>query len=130
MAFGDKDLDSTYELAIKPLGEKFGYKIFRIDDIQDSGLITDQILSSIAESKIIIAEMTSERPNCYYETGIAQALGKELILTIKKGEKKHFDIAGYRFIEWETPAELKHELEERLDAIMKRQSASAGSIKR
>jgi len=129
MAFDDKELDSTYKLAIKPVGDKFGYTIFRIDDFQDSSLITDQILSSIAESKIIIADMTRERPNCYYETGIAQALGKELILTIKKGERKHFDIAGYRFIEWETAAELKDKLEKRLDAIMKGPSTSSHSIK-
>jgi len=114
MPFGDKELDSNYEVSIKPLQEKFGYKVFRIDDIQDSGLITNQILNSIAESEIIISELTKERPNCYYETGIAQALGKELILIIRKSESKHFDISGYRFIEWETAADLKSQLENRV----------------
>jgi len=130
MKISDKELDSAYELAIKPLGNRFGYKIFRIDDIHDSSVITDQIISSIAESEIIIADLTRERPNCYYETGFAQALGKELVLTIKKGERKHFDLASHRFIEWETAVELKRELEERLEAIMEKRSAVLQRIKR
>lgn len=127
MAFGDKQLDSAYELAIKPLETTFGYKVFRIDNIHDSSMITDQILTSIAESKIIISDLTLERPNCYYETGIAQSLGKEIILTIRKGERKHFDLAGYRFIEWETAADLKRQLEERMTSLLTQLEKGASS---
>src|SRR3972149_9074571 len=82
MKFGSKELDSAYEGVIKPLVEAHALKSIRIDEIQDSGQITDQVLRHIAESKYILADLSGERPNCYYETGFAHALGKQMILTI------------------------------------------------
>jgi hypothetical protein len=119
MALGDKELESTYNLAIKSLEKKVGYEIKRIDDYQDSENINNQIINNIAESEIIISDLTKERPNCYYETGFAHALGKNLILTIKKGEPIHFDLSTYRFIQWETALDLKKELEKRIKTIIK-----------
>ena len=37
---------------------------------------------------VVLADLTGERPNCYFEAGYAHALGKQLILTIRKGEPK------------------------------------------
>lgn len=113
MKFGDKYLDSAYQGVIKPVIEEFGYKSLRIDEIQDSGDITEQVLQAIASSKYVLADLTGERPNCYYETGFAHALGKEMIFLIRKGEQIHFDLAGYRFIQWETEYELRKLLMER-----------------
>jgi len=31
-----------------------------------------------------LADLIGSRPNCYFETGVAVAIGGELILTIKK----------------------------------------------
>ena len=117
MKFGDEVLDSAYEGAYKPIVESYDLKCVRIDEIQDSGLITDQILETIAESKYIIADLTGERPNCYYECGFAHALGKELILCIKKADSIHFDLAGYRFIEWKTEFDLRKRLKQRLKSL-------------
>lgn len=117
MKFGDKHLNSAYEGVIKPAIEEFGFKALRVDEIQDSSKITDQILENIATSQYIIADLSGERPNCYYETGFAHALGKEMILTIRKQDAVHFDLVGYRFIQWETEAELRHSLRERLRSL-------------
>lgn len=117
MKFGSKELDSAYEGVIKPVIEEYGLKAIRIDEIQDSGQITDQVLRHIAESKYVLADLSGERPNCYYETGFAHALGKELILTIKKSDTIHFDLAGYRFIQWETEAELRREFRKRFAGL-------------
>jgi hypothetical protein len=117
MKFEDKYLDSAYEGTIKPLIKKFKYTPLRIDEVQDSGRITNQILEEIARSEIVLADLTGERPNCYYEAGFAHAIGKEMIFTIRKGDSIHFDLAGYRFIEWETEQNLRQELQKRLRAI-------------
>lgn len=117
MKFNDKMLDSAYEGVIKPIIQENGCRAIRVDEIQDSGQITDQILDNIASSKFILSELSGERPNCYYETGFAQALGKELILTIRKSEQLHFDLAGYRVIEWETEAELRRKLKSRFESL-------------
>lgn len=124
MKFGDEVLDSAYEGAYKPIVENHNLKCVRIDEIQDSGLITDQILETIAESKYIIADLTAERPNCYYECGFAHALGKELILCIRKSDSIHFDLAGYRFIEWKTESDLRKKLEQRLKSLEQNEERS------
>lgn len=117
MQFGDEILDSAYEGAYKMVIEKFNLKCIRIDEIQDSGKITDQMLEKIAESKYIIADLTGSKPNCYYECGFAHALGKKMILSIHKDDSVHFDLAGYRFIQWKTEAELRRKLKKRMQTL-------------
>jgi len=116
MKYGDKALDSAYTGVVKPVFKQFNLEAFRID----AGHITDQMLTSIAESTIIYADLSGERPNCYYETGFAHALGKNLILAINTKYERHFDIAGYRFIQWETEQELREQLTSRLKVIVGR----------
>lgn len=120
MKFGDDTLDSAYEGVIKPLAEKRDLNVVRVDEIQDSGQISQQILENIACSRIVIAELSGERPNCYYEAGFAHALGKELIFVINENSEIHFDLAGYRFITWKTEAQLRQKLRARLDSIMEK----------
>lgn len=117
MRFGDEQLDSTYQLVIRQVLLDFGYSPLRIDEVQDSGRITDQILSSILIAKIVVADFTGGRPNCYYEAGFAHALKKPIIFTIKRGEKIHFDLSGYRFIQWKTDMDLRQQLTQRLIAL-------------
>lgn len=121
MKFDNAPLDSAYKEVIRPLGEEFGYRVIRIDDIEDSGKITDQILDTVIESEIMLADLSYQPPNCYYETGFAHAIGREIILTIRKNEPKHFDLAEYRFIEWQTNDELRTKMRSRLKAIAERQ---------
>lgn len=120
MQFKNKLLDSAYEGVIKPIIKQHKYSPLRIDEIQDSGKITDQILEEISASEIVLADLSGERPNCYYEAGFAHAIGKEMIFTIRKGTRIHFDLSTYRFIEWETEDELRKGLKSRFSAITQR----------
>lgn len=117
MKFGDSLLDSAFEGVIKPLAHEFNLKAVRVDEIQDAGKINDQILENIAKSRLVISDLSGERPNCYYETGFAHALGKEIILTIHKGSDIHFDLSSHRFIQWSTEKELRDRLRIRFKAI-------------
>lgn len=123
MPFGNAVLDSAYEGVIIPLVQECGLLPLRVDEIQNSGSITEQILEGIAESTFIIAELSGQRPNCYYECGFAHALGKELILLVGGSDQVHFDLAGYRFIEWSTESELRKKLRARLQSIGPSQEA-------
>lgn len=126
MKLGDDFLDSAYEGAIKPVGEAFGFNVLRVDEIEDSGVISTQILENIARSRVVFVDLSGNRPNCYYEAGYAHALGKEIIFAIRGNEKIHFDLAGYRFIRWKTEPELRRKLRQRLDAIQSRAGEAAG----
>jgi hypothetical protein len=128
MKLADQELKKAY-LKIKADLEKakLGYSLLRIDDILDSGNITDQILEHITKSEIIWADLTGETPNCYYEAGYAHALKKKMIFTIRKESDKHFDIEHYRFIEWNTIEELKKGLFKRLTSIRREEERSTRS---
>ena len=116
MKFADKHLDSAYAGVIKPLGEEFRYKVLRVDEIRDSGQIAAQVLENISRSELVLAELSGERPNCYYEAGYAHTLGRQLIFCIRQSEDVHFDLAGYRFIRWETEGDLRRMLREHLES--------------
>jgi nucleoside 2-deoxyribosyltransferase len=90
--------------------------VLRVDEIRDSGKIADQILDSISKSELVLAELSGERPNCYYEAGFAHALGKELIFCIRETDAIHFDLAAHRFIKWGTEADLRRLLQDHLES--------------
>jgi hypothetical protein len=123
MKFADEGLDAIYENAIAPALKNSGYTPVRIDKIPVSGSITTKTLEQIAKSDIVLADLTGGRPNCYYETGYAHALGKELILTIRKRSTKHFSLSVHQFIEWTDGDGLKRELMARLEKIRKRKES-------
>ena len=115
-----RELEKVYDRGMEPVIRRFGYVVVRVDKIHECKKITDQILSNLERSEVVLADLTGERPNCYYEAGYAHALQKEMIFTIKKGEPVHFDVAGYRFIEWTDYEHLATELEKYLKSIQEK----------
>ncbi len=86
---------------IKAILQKSNFKAFRADEITGGGLIIDDITNKIASSAVIIADITGSNPNVLYEVGIAQALGKNLILIAQNIEAVPFDIRSNRIIIYE-----------------------------
>lgn len=128
MAFGNPDLDSAYETIIKPIAIEKGFNVVRIDEREDSGSISSQILWHIERSGVILCELTGERPNVYFEAGYAIAKGKETILCARKDTNVHFDLKDRRLIIWETPRDLKAKLDSRLNTIVNRRNARASDL--
>jgi nucleoside 2-deoxyribosyltransferase len=120
MRFTDDDLDSAYLGVMKPVLEQFDYSVIRIDEVPDSGEINDQVRNEILGSALVLADLTGERPNCYYEAGYAHALGKTVILTARAGTPIHFDLATHRFIVWKNEQDLREQLTERLTELKKK----------
>lgn len=118
--FDDAEIDHNYEYVIKPTVEKYQYKIQRVDEISHTGLITTEILNAISKSDFIVADLTNEKPNCYYEIGFAHALGKSVIILAKEGTKQHFDISGYKWIFWKDYKDLKIKFEKELNELLNR----------
>jgi nucleoside 2-deoxyribosyltransferase len=114
MKFNDEDLNSAYLGVIKPVLTDAGYIVTRIDEVKDSSEINDQVRNEILGSALILADLSQERPNCYYEAGYAHALGKTVILTAREGTPIHFDLSTHRFIFWKNENHLRTQLLERL----------------
>ena len=107
---------------IKEVFEEFGIEAITADEIEHEGVITDRILSEIETSEFLIADLTHERPNVYYEIGHAHALKKRVILVRKKDTKLHFDVAHRNCPQYENMTDLKKLLRRRLETITNRKN--------
>lgn len=111
--------------AIKEVCASFGIEAKRADDVQHQDRITDVILTNIRESEFLIADLSGERPNVYYEVGYAHAHEKRPILFRRKGTRLHFDLSVHNVPEYSNVTELKKLLNERLESVLGRKAKAA-----
>lgn len=84
---------------VKPvLEERFSYKVTRADECPDPGSITDQIINSVMEADLVVADLTSHNPNAFYELAIRHMVAKPVVHMILKGQTIPFDTKDYRTI--------------------------------
>lgn len=117
--FGNPEVDRNYRLVIKPRIEKYQFQIERVDEIEHSKTITEVILSRIRRAQFVVADLTETRPNCYYEVGYAQALGKPVILLAKEGTERHFDLSAFKWNYWRSVDDLLEVFDRTVDAVIK-----------
>lgn len=115
MQFNTREFDDLFDQVIDPACRKVGLKALRADQTQSPGLVVTEMTKQIAESRVVIAEITPANPNVYYEVGYADALRKPLILIADKTVKElPFDIRPYRTIFYENSIGGKQRVEETL----------------
>lgn len=113
------ELEDVYN-TIKDVCGSFGINAYRADEIEHQDRITDLILSEIKSCKFLIADLSYERPNVYYEIGYAHALDKRPILYRKAGTRLHFDLSVHNVPEYKNVTELRELLNKRFEAILGR----------
>ena len=106
--------------AIKEVFAEFGIRAETADEKEHEGVIMDQILEEIETNEFLIADLTGERPNVYYEIGHAHARNKRVILYRKAGTRLHFDVAHRNCQEYENITALRNLLRRRLEALTNR----------
>src|SRR3972149_4492526 len=89
-----------------------------------NGIFTGSAFEFILHAKFIIADLTEQRPNCYYELGFSHAHGKDVIHIIHEKEPIHFDIKDYNFIVYQSVSELKVRLKDRIINTIKKQPSN------
>jgi hypothetical protein len=100
--------------------------------------IPARVFREIDQSRLVIADLTDERQNVYCEVGYAKARGIPFFLTFRENtgpapggrkrdgrNKVHFDLAPYRYIEYDNTLELRDNLKSELDAWFENQGSEA-----
>ncbi len=62
------DMEPVFE-GIKAAGEHYGLKVERVKDIQGDYRITNKVIQMMHKAFLIVADLTHERPNVYFELG-------------------------------------------------------------
>ena len=99
MPFAD-EFDDIYNDFLYTTLTESGYEVSRADDIQGSQNILRDIVTQLANSNIVIADLSGSNPNVYYELGIAHAFRKPVILLTQNVDELPFDLRGYRVIDY------------------------------
>ncbi len=94
-----KEYDQRFE-AVEQIISEAGAVAIRIDKEHALEDLVGRIKKEILGSQFVVADLTDERPSCYFEAGFAEALGKKVIYVASKqsvakpGTKTviHFDI--------------------------------------
>ena len=106
--------DALYEDVIRPVCVNLGVEAYRSSDIYRPGVIIQDIIQGLAESQVIIAEITPANPNVFYELGYSHALRKPAILLANRETILPFDISGHRVIFYDDSIRGKNRLEAEL----------------
>lgn len=149
MQIGNPQLDMMWKDVYHPVIKDCGLEPKRVDKHNEGRLLQSEIADFVNRGKIIIADLTNERQNCYLEVGYAMGIGKfkNLILCARedhhhesknhvKGRPKiHFDLSGYGFIWWDEQEidkfkeELSMKIKQRLNLLKGDVSSSEGHQK-
>jgi hypothetical protein len=114
------DMEPIYD-GIDAAASSVGLKAQRVKDVQGDYRITDKIMEMILSSRLVVADITHERPNVYFELGFARGIGKTVITIARRDAKIHFDVKDWTYITYIDSRLLERDLRERLEFEIERE---------
>jgi hypothetical protein len=89
-------------------------------EIGSNQTLIELIREFIKKSPLVIVDLHDNRPNVYYEAGIAHGSDKPTIFITKNGDDVNFNLASHERIVWGNIQELKNKLSEWLPIAARR----------
>ena len=118
--FDGERYDQRFFDIIKPVVESCQLEAYRVDQDPSAEVIIDRVMEKIKSAAIVIAEISTDRPNVWFELGYAVALSKPIIMmcdsirTEIPFDIRHQNILFYRTNSSSDFDALKHNLRERI----------------
>ena len=114
--------DQTLTHIIKPVFNSKNYTVVRADEIDNSGVISTQIVQRLISADIVVADLSYGNPNVYYELALRHAIRKPFIHMSKDVDSISFDISHNRTIIFnrtnlDSVAKAKDKLSRQIDEI-------------
>ncbi len=94
----DSTFDDLYRFGIKEPAAELGIRAERVDEQLFGEGILDRIYRQIELADVVVAEMTGQNPNVFYEVGYAHGNRKLCILSTEKAGDIPFDLKHRRHI--------------------------------
>src|SRR3989442_8011901 len=95
-----KRSDALLEYIIKKVLEAapFQMTVDRADEIQKPGLITQQVIERVVNADLVVADLTDQNANAFYELALRHALNKPVVHLVLSNQIENipFDIAHQR----------------------------------
>jgi TIR domain len=113
------DMEPIFE-GIEEAGKPLGLEVKRVKDVPGDYRITDQVIRMIREARLVVADLTHERPNVYFELGYARGLGKTVITIAREGTLIHFDVKDWTFINYIDSRILERDMRKRFEFELSR----------
>jgi len=95
------DFQIVYKELLKPILVNAGFDVTTADILNQQNVLRD-IVVPIAECALVVADLTLENGNVYYELGIAHTLGKKVVIVTQDRDTVPFDLRQYRNIKYGT----------------------------
>src|SRR6266536_3986727 len=102
--------------AVKEAGA--GLEVLRADDIQRAGSFIKDILEYVSGAWIIIADLTSQNPNVFYELGVRHSLSPRTILIAQNLDDIPSDLREYRTIIYDMTAKGASLFKQRIEKYL------------
>ncbi len=121
MQFSPPEYEELFNDVITPVCDQMGLEAFRASQTNAPGLVIGDIQRQIRESRVVIAEITPNNANVYYEVGYADAIGKPVILIADGGKlgQLPFDVRAFRTIFYENTIGGKMKVEKTLTEFLR-----------
>jgi len=99
------DVQNFFDIVVKPVVEdELGYRLVVVDGRQayDHPRIDQEIFAKLHRSRVVFADITGARPNCFLELGYALGRPLPAMVMAKEGSATPFDIHTFAGLHWKT----------------------------
>ena len=114
-----RHINGVIRSVIRPCLEKAGFtKIKAAHEINELGSINTQVITSILDADLVVANLTGTNPNVMYELCLRHAIAKPVIHICEEGTDLPFDIKDSRTIFYRNDMLGVDELKEVLETML------------
>lgn len=108
------DMEPVFQ-AIQEAASSAGLRAERVKDNVGDYKIGERIVQQIDRARLVVADLTHERPNVYFELGYARGLGKTVVTIARAGTRIHVDVSWWTYHEYNDSRPLQEYLTERFE---------------
>jgi hypothetical protein len=108
------DFNALYYETIKPAVASAGYDVYRGDEPELGGIIQRTMIRLVADSDVMIADMTCWSPNVLYQIGLRHALRRRTTIMIgAEWEQIPYDLSHFARVPYQLAAERPTPVEQK-----------------